>query len=94
MSEPAVHIDSLPDAVAALLRAIHDAVDIPLPDVTDVDEHAHAKVLQSRSAGVRIALAGVLFDDHEVGCAAEWLCGRTAREPVDYTPWPDDGGTS
>ncbi|MFI1203814.1 hypothetical protein ACH4VR_31010 [Streptomyces sp. NPDC020883] len=94
MTEPSVYLDSLPDAVAALLRAVHEALDIPLPDVTDADERAYATLLQGRSISARVILAGVLQDGHNVGRAAESLRLWTAERPVTYTPWTDDGGAS
>ncbi|QRX92038.1 hypothetical protein [Streptomyces noursei] len=94
MTEPAVYLDSLPEAVVALLRAVQQALDIPLPDVTDGDERAYATLLQRRSVDVRVILAGVLHDGHKVGLAAESLRSWTAERPITYTPWADDGGAS
>ncbi|MEK2475687.1 hypothetical protein [Streptomyces noursei] len=94
MTEPAVYLDSLPEAAVALLRAVQQALDIPLPDMTDEDERAYATLLQRRSVDARVILAGVLHDGHNVGRAAESLRAWTAERPVTYTPWSDDGGAA
>ncbi|MEU5302738.1 hypothetical protein ACH4YO_18630 [Streptomyces noursei] len=94
MTEPAVYLDSLPEAVVALLRAVHEALDIPLPAVTKADDRAYAGLLQGRSIDARVILAGVLHDGHNVGRAAESLRAWAAERPVTYTPWSGDGGAS
>lgn len=80
------------DAVTALLRAVHDALDLPLPDLTGEDRREHARVLISRAADARIILAGVLEQDHDMASAAEMLRRWIADEQVTYTPWEDNGG--
>ncbi|MFF3872548.1 hypothetical protein [Streptomyces sp. NPDC001978] len=93
MSEPTVpeRVD-IPDTAVALLRAVHDALDIPLPGLTDADERAHATLLTRRAARARVILACVLSDGHQAGESAETLRAWTAEDPVTYTPWTDDGG--
>ncbi|MEU6221285.1 hypothetical protein ABZ845_27825 [Streptomyces sp. NPDC047022] len=85
-------VDSWPEPVVALLRAVHDALDIPLPGLTDEDEHAYTKLLDSRAADARIILACVLDAGHEAGGATASLRACTARHPVTYTPWIGHGG--
>ncbi|GAQ58751.1 hypothetical protein [Streptomyces acidiscabies] len=94
MSGTDVRLASLPGPVGVLLRAVHDALDIPLPGLTDADERAHAALLQQRSISARVILACVLEDGHNVGTSAEALRARTADMPVTYTPWQCDGGAA
>lgn len=82
-------IYTFPEAALELLRVVHDALDIPLPDTTDVDERAYAALLGQRSQDARIILACVLDKGHEAGPAAEALRDWTARAPVTYAPWSD-----
>ncbi|MER7787933.1 hypothetical protein [Streptomyces sp. NPDC097640] len=79
------------DAVTALLRAVHHALDLPLPDITDEDEREHRALLISRATDARVVLAGVLEQDHDVARAAERLRWWIADDPVTYTPWKDKG---
>ncbi|MBL1117131.1 hypothetical protein JK364_32810 [Streptomyces sp. 110] len=79
------------DAVTALLRAVHDALDLPLPDITDEAEREHRALLISRAAHARIILACVLEQDHDIARAAELLDRWIADEPVTYTPWEGKG---
>ncbi|POX54857.1 hypothetical protein [Streptomyces sp. Ru72] len=92
MSEQTVRLDSLPEPVAALLRAVHDALDIPLPGLTDADERAYTTLLARRVMEARVTLACILQDGHEVGWAAASLREQVKRGPVTYTPWTDGGG--
>ncbi|MGW2832080.1 hypothetical protein [Streptomyces sp. NPDC001286] len=94
MNEPTVRLDSLPVSAVALLRAVHDALALPLPGLSDEDECAYAKLLESRAQEARIILACVLNSGHEMGPAAASLREWTAREPVTYTPWTGDGGAA
>ncbi|WP_153813467.1 hypothetical protein [Streptomyces sp. SUK 48] len=91
MSEP-VRIDSLPEPVVSLLRAVHDALDLPLPGLTDADERAYHVLMHDRASRARIVLAGVLADRHDLGPADAMLREWTAGAPVTYTPWIDRGG--
>lgn len=87
----------LPADIAALLAAVCDALDIPLPGIDDADERARTQLLVTRSARARIAVECVLAG-HDVANNADWLRETTADTPVTYTPWvpPEqrDGGTS
>jgi hypothetical protein len=85
-------VGSFPEPVVALLRAVHDALDLPLPGLTDADERAYARLLAQRARDARVILAGVLDDGHEAGGAAVSLRAWMDREPVTYTPWIKDGG--
>ncbi|GAA1288185.1 hypothetical protein [Streptomyces javensis] len=79
------------DAVMALLRAVHDALDLPLPGLADQDERDYHRLLTDRAAVARIVLAGVLEHDHALESATAYLRGRTDTAPVTYTPWEDKG---
>jgi hypothetical protein len=85
-------VESFPEPVVALLRAVRDALDLPLPGLTDADERAYARLLAQRARDARVILAGVLDDGHEAGGAAVSLRAWMDREPVTYTPWIEDGG--
>ncbi|MGW3571634.1 hypothetical protein ACWDSL_48510 [Streptomyces sp. NPDC000941] len=91
MSEPTTHAfpDPLPADVAALLRAVHDALDIPHADTIE-DDRIRARLLDQRASDARIILASVL--KHPVLGVADavgQLRGWTAERPVTYTPWAD-----
>ncbi|WP_458087044.1 hypothetical protein [Streptomyces malaysiensis] len=92
MSEPitsgAVPVEG---AVTALLRAVHDALDLPLPGLTDRDEREYSLLLRRRVSDARCVLAGVVQQDHDMEVAARLLRRWTADEPVTYTPWEDKG---
>ncbi|MFG2634349.1 hypothetical protein ACGFX8_10445 [Streptomyces sp. NPDC048362] len=85
-------VDTLPEPVVALLRAVHDALDIPLPGATDADERAYDRLLDRRAMHARVTLACILQDGHGVGRSAAVLRDLTSREPVTYTPWIAAGG--
>ncbi|MFI0230795.1 hypothetical protein [Streptomyces sp. NPDC017086] len=89
-----VRAGSLPEAAVALLRALHDALDLPLPGLTDADERAYHLLLHDRASRARIILECVLVNDHDLGPAAERLTAWTAEGPVTYTPWTDDRGAA
>lgn len=91
MSEPTVRLGCLSEPVVALLRAVHDALDLPLPGLTDADERAYARLLDRRAMEARVALACVLQDEHELGGAAATLREMVQLGPVTYTPWTDGG---
>ncbi|MCL3998014.1 hypothetical protein [Streptomyces lavenduligriseus] len=94
MNEPSVRANSLPAPAVALLRALHDALRLPLPGLTDADERAYHVLLHDRASRARIILECVLIDGHELGPAAERLNTWTAELPVTYTPWTDDRGSA
>ncbi|MGY4967578.1 hypothetical protein [Streptomyces sp. 900105245] len=85
-------VGSLPEPVVALLRVVHDALDIPLPGLTDADERAYARLLELRTMHARVTLACILQDGHGVGQSVSFLRDRLEREPVTYTPWAAAGG--
>ncbi|MFF8989557.1 hypothetical protein ACF09H_06260 [Streptomyces sp. NPDC014983] len=94
MSGPVVRIDSLPEPVVALLRAVYDALDLPLPGLTDADERAYHVLMHDRASLARVVLSGVLVNGHNLGPAAAMLNQWTAGAPVTYTPWRDKGGAA
>ncbi|MBC2904130.1 hypothetical protein [Streptomyces cupreus] len=94
MNTQTVRLDSLPEAAVMLLRAVHDALDVPLPGVTDADERAYATLLQLRTRDALVILAAVLNKGHDIAPAAESLYSWTAERPVSYTPWSEDGGSA
>jgi hypothetical protein len=85
-------VDAFPESAVELLRAVYDALDVPLPGLTDEDERAYASLVARRVRDARVVLACVLNDGHKAGAAAESLRAWTAQEPVTYTPWTDGGG--
>jgi hypothetical protein len=76
--------EPLTDDMRALLAAVHDALDVPLPALTDADERAYLRILRERTAVARIAIGGILHDGSYFG-AADYLTGRTAQVPITYT---------
>ncbi|MEU0041055.1 hypothetical protein [Streptomyces sp. NPDC006333] len=94
MSERTVRVDALPESVVALLHAVYDALDIPLPGLTDADEREHAALLQRRCGNSLTILGCVLDDKHDIAPAAATLRRWTAEQPVTYTPWAGDGSAA
>ncbi|KOV93880.1 hypothetical protein [Streptomyces sp. NRRL B-3648] len=94
MNEPPVRIGSLPEPSVALLRAVYDALDLPLPGLTDADERAYHVLLHDRASQARIILECVLTEGHDLGPAAERLTAWVAGAPVTYTPWIDKRGAA
>ncbi|MEV6807329.1 hypothetical protein [Streptomyces sp. NPDC051132] len=94
MNDPSVRVGSLPEAAVALLRALHDALDLPLPGLTDADERAYHLLLHDRASRARIILECALVSNHDLGPATEQLRAWTAEGPVTYTPWTDARGTA
>lgn len=88
----------LPDDVRELLAAVRDALDIPLPGLTDADERAHSMLLRQRRIIAAVALKAVLDVDCDPARQAAWLRGRIAETPVTYAVWvlpaERDGGAS
>lgn len=78
--------------VAALLRAVHDALDIPLSHWDDKSRRGHYNLLIERAGVARIVLSGVLDDvlsgvlddGHGMGAAIDYLNERVAETPVTY----------
>ncbi|MGW5394741.1 hypothetical protein [Streptomyces sp. NPDC003952] len=82
-------------AVADLLRAIVEALDVPLPSVADADERVYHRLLERRTSDVRIVLDVMLRMGGDPWENASDIRRRTAEEPVTYTPFVfKDGGTS
>ncbi|MFJ5708897.1 hypothetical protein [Streptomyces sp. NPDC093105] len=87
--------DMLPDDVADLLSAILAALDIPLPAVEDDSDRKHYRLLERRTADVRIALGALLAHPKhpDLRDDAAYIRDCTAEHPVIYTPFlPDQGG--
>lgn len=80
------------DSVTALLRAVYDALNLPLPDITAKDEQEYRLLLAIRATDVRVILAGVLEQDHDIARASEHLSRWIAEAPVTYAPWEDERG--
>jgi hypothetical protein len=83
----------LPAEVRDLLGAVVEALDIPMPDITDAAGREHRAVLVRRTTEVRIVLQ-VLLDakaadltalTHDAGV----IRARTAAAPVGYPVWQD-----
>ncbi|MDJ0461577.1 hypothetical protein [Streptomyces sp. H27-C3] len=90
---------ALPKPVRELLQAVVDAVDLPLPDITEQDDRERTLLLDRRAAHVAIILGLVLRDGGttiaDLTADAAHLRKYTAG-PLTYTPWqaPRDRGTS
>ncbi|MFF4433041.1 hypothetical protein ACFYZ4_28275 [Streptomyces sp. NPDC001513] len=82
-------------AVTDLLRAVVEALDVPLPSVAEDDERVYHRLLERRASDVRIVLDVMLRRDGDPWENASIIRRRTAQEPVTYTPFVfKDGGTS
>ncbi|WP_030543114.1 hypothetical protein [Streptomyces albus] len=79
----------IPEPVRELLAALADAVDLPLPDITDADERRAGNVLRDRARTAVAVARGVLDDDHDPARAAAYLREQTAATPANYRPWRD-----
>ncbi|NGO43770.1 hypothetical protein [Streptomyces ureilyticus] len=70
-----------------LLKALLDALDVPLAEQAD-DDQARARLLDVRVSHAVIALESVLkHGPEDVEDSARWLREETAKRPVTYTPW-------
>lgn len=86
---------ALPEDVTALLRAVHEALDIPHP-ATVGDSEVHDRILNDRVMHAVIALRSVL-DDERPSLGIEWtteyLRARLAEHPpTGYRSWLPSGG--
>jgi hypothetical protein len=84
-------------AVADLLAAVVEALDMPLPSLDDADERAYHRLLERRTSGVRIALEVKLqYLGDDVRGTTDAIRRRTAEEPITYTPFDFEasGGAS
>lgn len=80
--------DQLPPEVRELLAAVVEALDVPLPDITDAAERAHYRVLQRRATDTRVVLATLLeFNGPDLAQDSAVIRQRTAEAPVDYPLW-------
>lgn len=83
---------ALPADVRELLTAVVDALDVPLADRAE-DDPRHARILNRRTADVRIIAAAVIKGDGIADCTRQ-LRGWIADSPVTYTvyvPAPAEG---
>ncbi|WP_079406207.1 hypothetical protein [Streptomyces sp. 3211] len=81
-------------AHAALLDAIVEALDVPLPSIAEADEQLYYRLLERRALAVRIIVQINRTVTQDPRVAADAIRTRTAEEPVTYTPFQDvkDGG--
>lgn len=69
-----------------LLRAIADALNVPLPATTDRDGRLHHWLLTGRATSIHVAITAVLEGANTEARAAV-LRLRTAETPITYTTW-------
>jgi hypothetical protein len=80
---------TLSSDVLDLLTAIHDALDVPLPGLTDRDERAYQRLLEDRRSAIYTTLHAILDEDvqrineHD----ARYIQSRTETTPVTYAVW-------
>ncbi|MET9320770.1 hypothetical protein ABZX75_11370 [Streptomyces sp. NPDC003038] len=81
-------------AHAALLDAIVEALNLPLPSILQADERLYYGLLERRALAVRITLQANRTVSRDPRLAAAAIRTRTAEEPVTYTPYEfdKDGG--
>ncbi|MBN3928937.1 hypothetical protein IQ279_04660 [Streptomyces verrucosisporus] len=84
----------IPTPVRELLAAVLEAIDLPMPDITETDERRAAAVQRDRTRVAAIVTRGVLERGHDPGHGAAYLRRRVAEVPADYCPWtgPQQGG--
>lgn len=78
--------------VQTLLRAVREALTIPLPAVSERDEAAYGRLLQARVSDVRAMIDALLIDGITPETAAGVLRGWTTTSPATYAHWEPDGG--
>jgi hypothetical protein len=80
---------TLSSDVLALLTAIRDALDVPLPGLTDRDEHAFQRLMEDRRSAIHSTLNAILdkdvrrINEHD----ARYIRSRTEATPVTYAVW-------
>ncbi|MFG2299441.1 hypothetical protein [Actinacidiphila glaucinigra] len=86
-------MSALTPEVRELLQAVHDALTLPGPAITERDMDAFGNLIQSRAADVRIKLDSLLRHPNlfTLTEAAEQLREWTAETPVTYTVRQDGG---
>ncbi|MFD3678112.1 hypothetical protein [Streptomyces sp. NPDC058613] len=72
-------------AHVALLDAIVDALNLPLPSIAVADEQLYYRLLERRALAVRITLRANRTVSRDPQLAADAIRTRTAEEPVTYT---------
>lgn len=82
---------AIPADALDLLAAIRDALDVPLPGLTDADQRAYQAVMRRRLSEVHIVL-DVALEPQWVGTLdpareAATIRQRAADSPVTYTVW-------
>lgn len=95
MQAPSLTLGALPPAVSDLLAAVIEALDLPLPAITQDAERAYAAAAEKRMSNVRIVLSTMLdWPTVDISTDAADLRTRTAEVPADYAPfqWAEDGG--
>ncbi|MER7955171.1 hypothetical protein [Streptomyces sp. NPDC096030] len=78
------------EAHLALLEAIVEALDLPLPSIAEADERLYFRLLERRALAVRIIIESNRAVSRDPWLAADAIRTRTAEEPIDYTPFEDD----
>ncbi|MBZ4322477.1 hypothetical protein [Streptomyces huiliensis] len=94
MNEPTVRVEDLPEPAVALLRAVLDALSIPLPTRAGEDEDAYTALTQTRVIDVRATLTGALNFGQDVNYSTWLLRWWTEQHPVTYTPRGEAGGAA
>ncbi|MGW6943788.1 hypothetical protein ACWGF3_32935 [Streptomyces xanthophaeus] len=81
-------------AYVDLLAAIVQALDLPLPSITEADERLYYRLLDRRALAVRLIIESNRAVTRDPRLAANAIRTRTAEEPVTYTPneFDVDGG--
>ncbi len=68
--------------VQVLLRAVREALTIPLPALTSRDEASYGRLLQARVSDVRATIDALLAGGVTPEVAANVLHGWTTKSPV------------
>ncbi|MFG3347418.1 hypothetical protein ACGF1Z_20385 [Streptomyces sp. NPDC048018] len=89
--------------VAALLGAIADALDLPVPSICEGDDEKFNRLLIDRATNVWVAVSVLLQDpgSGELKDTTAYIRRHTADKPVTYTPFeraeqdrPDTGAVA
>ncbi|WP_329101965.1 hypothetical protein [Streptomyces sp. NBC_01439] len=77
-------------AHVALLEAIVEALDLPLPSIEVADERLYYRLLERRALAVRIIIESNRAVTRDPRRAADAIRTRTAEEPITYTPFKEE----
>lgn len=75
------------DDVAALLAAIKEALDVPLPAVGEENDREYVRLLERRTAAIRTVLEAIPGGDDVSDYDVRAIRLRTEHSPITYEPF-------